>query len=102
MNFQQLEDFCIELVKSDSDRSATLAALNDLELQDAYLDVLRQLGWELVIGVDAHSHWLSDSLLISSNREAIHLCQTAFYALLCEFDRRGVDRPGGEERAAGR
>jgi hypothetical protein len=70
-----------------------LAAQSDAELQDTYLDVLRQLGWELVIGVDAHSHWLSDSLMIYSNQAAIHLCQTAFYAILCEFDRRGA----GEE-----
>ena len=102
MNVQQLEDLCIQLVQSDCDRSESLAALSDLELQDAYLNVLRQLGWELVIGVDSHSHWMSDSLLIYANQGAIHLCKTAFYALLVEMDRRGGERPGGEERAAGR
>ena len=90
MTFQRLEDLCIELVQCDGGRSESLAALSDAELQDAYLDVLWQLGWELVIGVDAHSHWVSDSLLIYSNQAAIHLCQTAYYAILCEMDRRGV------------
>lgn len=93
---QQLEDLCIALVQSDSDR--TLAALSDGELQDAYVDVLHQFGLELVIGVDEHSHWMSESLLVYGNQGAIHLCETAFYAILCELDRRGVDRPDGGAR----
>jgi hypothetical protein len=97
MTFQQLEDLCIELVQSDCDRSESLAAFSDAELQDVYVSVLRQFGLELAIGVDEHSHWMSDSLLIYSNQGPIHLCQTAFYAVLCELDRRGV-RPDGGER----
>lgn len=93
MNLDSLEALCVELVQSDCDRSEILTAFSDADLQDAYFDVLHQLGLELAIGLDAHSHWLADSLLIYSNQEAIHLCQTAFYALLCEFDRRGVERP---------
>ena len=93
MNLDSLEALCLELVQSDSETSATLAAQSDAELQDTYLDVLRQLGWELVIGVDAHSHWMSDSLVISSNLGPIHGAETAFYAILCEMDRRGVDEP---------
>jgi hypothetical protein len=41
-----------------------LAALSDGELKDAYLDVSRQLGLELVCGLDSHSHWMADLLLI--------------------------------------
>src|ERR1035438_8376718 len=100
MNFQQLEDLCIELAQSDCDR--TVATLTNAELQDAYVAILRQYGLELIIGVYEHSHWMSDSLLIFSNQGPIHLCQTAFYAIFFEMDRRGVERPGGEERAAGR
>jgi hypothetical protein len=93
MNLDFLEDLCGELLQSDCDRSESLAALSDAELQDAYVDVLQQFGLELVIGVDEHSHWMSDSLLIYSNQGPIHACQTAFYAILCELDRRGGDRP---------
>ena len=101
MNLDSLEALCIELVSSDNDTSAVLAALSDDELQDAYVDVLHQFGLELVIGVDAHSHWMSDSLLIYSNQAAIHLCQTAFYADLCELERRGIDRPDERGGAKG-
>jgi hypothetical protein len=93
MNLQFLEDLCDELLQSDCERSAILAALTDTELQNTYVDVLRQLGLELVIGVDEHSHWLSDLLVIGSNLGPIHASQTAFYAILVEMDRRGVDRP---------
>jgi hypothetical protein len=70
-----------------------LAALSDGELKDAYLDVLRQLGLELVCGVDSHSHWISEVLVIVANQGPIHAAETAFYAILCEMDRRGVDEP---------
>jgi len=79
MNLDSLEALCLELVQSDSETSATLAALTNAELRTAYVDVLHQLGLELAIGLDAHSHWLSDSLLIYSNQGPIHLCQTAYY-----------------------
>jgi len=67
MTFQQLEDLCIELVQSDCDRSESLAAFSDAELQDVYVSVLRQSDWSLLSAVDEHSHWMSDSLLIYSN-----------------------------------
>lgn len=93
MTLYQLEDLCYRILESDNDTSAVLAAFSDGELQDAYADVLHQWGLELVIGVDAHSHWMSDSLLVYSNQAAIQLCQTAFYAVLCELEKRGIDRP---------
>jgi hypothetical protein len=95
MNLEFLEALCNELVQSDCERSAILAALSDAELQDAYVDVLHQFGLELVCGVDAHSHWLSDLLVIGSNLGPIHAAQTAFYAILVEMDLRGVDWPDG-------
>ena len=49
MNFQQLEDLCIELAQSDCDR--TVATLTNAELEDAYVAILRQYGLELIIGV---------------------------------------------------
>jgi len=57
MNLQWLEDLCAELIQPGCERSAILAALSDSELQDAFIDVSRQLGLELVCGVDSHSHW---------------------------------------------
>lgn len=93
MNLQFLEDLCDELLQSACERSAILAALSDAELQDAYVDVSRQFGLELVFGVYEHSHWLSDLLVISSNLGPIHASQTAFYAILVELDRRGLDWP---------
>ena len=101
MNLDFLEDLCGELLQSDCERSATLAALSDAELRDAYFDILQQFGLELVIGVDEHSSWMSDLLLIGSNQGPIHACQTVFYAILVEMDRRGVDRPDGEEERRG-
>ena len=93
MNLTFLEFLCNELVQSDCERSEILAALSDGELKDAYLDVLRQLGLELVCGVDSHSHWTCDFLMIVANQGPIHACQTAFYAVLVEMERRGVDEP---------
>ena len=93
MNLDFLEALCTELVQSDCERSEILAALSDGELKDAYLDVLRQLGLELVCGVDIHSHWISEVLVIVANQGPIHAAETAFYAILCEMDRRGVDEP---------
>jgi hypothetical protein len=103
MNLKCLEDLCDELLRSDCERSAILAALTDAELKDAYLDVLRQFGLELVCGVDSHSHWMSDFLLIVANQGPIHACETALYAVLVELDRRGVDEPdvAEEERLGG-
>jgi hypothetical protein len=95
MNLQFLEDLCDELLQSD--RSAILAVLADAELQNAYVDVLHQFGLELVCGVDERSTWMSDLLVIGGNQGPIHLCETAFYAILVEMDRRGVDRPDVEE-----
>ena len=95
MNLQFLEDLCDELLQSDNERSAILAALTDAELQAVYVDVLRQFGLELVIGVDddEHSSWMSDSLVIGSNLGPIHASETAFYAILVEMERRGVEEP---------
>ena len=93
MNLEFLETLCNELLQSDNERSETLSAMSDAELQTIYVDVLHQLGLELIIGLDAHSHWLSDLLVIGSNLGPIHAAETAFYAILCEMDRRGVDEP---------
>jgi hypothetical protein len=93
MNLEFLEDLCDELLQSDCERSAILAALTDAELQAVYVDVLRQFGLELVIGVDEHSRWMSDSLVIGSNLGPIHASETAFYAILVEMERRGVEEP---------
>jgi hypothetical protein len=101
MNLNFLEDLCDELLQSDCERSAILAALTDAELQHAYVDVLRQFGLELVIGVDEHSSWMSDLLVIGGNQGPIHACQTAFYAILVEMDRRCVQRPDVVERRGG-
>jgi len=38
------------------------------ELRDAYINVARQFGLELVCGVYEHSHWMSDLLVIVSNQ----------------------------------
>jgi uncharacterized circularly permuted ATP-grasp superfamily protein len=64
MDLNFLERLCTELVQSNCERSEILAALSDGELKDAYLDVSRQLGLELVCGLDSHSHWMADLLLI--------------------------------------
>ena len=93
MDLEFLEALCNELVRSNCERSEILAALTDAELKDAYLDVLRQLGLELVCGVDSHSHWTCDFLMIVANQGPIHACQTAFYAVLVEMERRGIDEP---------
>ena len=93
MNLGFLEALCTELVQPGCEKGAILAALTDAELQDAYLDVLRQFGLELVCGVDSHSHWMNDLLVIVANQGPIHAAETAFYAILCEMDRRGVDEP---------
>jgi hypothetical protein len=93
MNLNFLADLCDELLLSDNERSATLSAMSDAELQTVYVDVLHQLGLELVIGVDEHSSWMCDLLLIGGNQGPIHACQTAFYAILVELERRGVDEP---------
>jgi hypothetical protein len=67
--------------------------MSDAELETVYVDVLHQFGLELICGVDSHSHWMSDFLMIVANRGPIHACQTAFYAVLLEMDRRGIDEP---------
>ena len=105
MNLQFLEDLCNELLRSNNERSATLSAMSDAELQVAYADVLRQYGLELVIGVDEHSSWMGDVLVIGANEGPIKACAAAFLAILVEMDRRGVDRPDvsgeKEERRSG-
>jgi hypothetical protein len=94
MTIQQLENLCDELLlQPDGERSAILAALSDAKLQDAYARVLAQFGLELVIGLDEHSSWMSDLLVIGGNQGPILACQTAFYAVLVEMDRRGI-HPG--------
>ena len=93
MNLEFLEDLCDELLQPDCERSAILAALTDAELQDAYVDVSRQFGLELVCGVYERSSWMSDLLVIGSNQGPIHASQTAFYAILDELDRRGLEWP---------
>jgi hypothetical protein len=98
MTIQQLENLCDELLlQPNCESSELLAALSDTELQDAYLDVLRQYGLELVIGAE-DSGWMSDLLVIGNNQGAILACQTAFAAVLLEMSRRGVERP--DEAAA--
>ena len=101
MNLQFLEDLCDELLQSDCERNAVLAALTDAELRDAYVDVLQQFGLELICGAYEHSSWMSDLLVIGGNQGPIHACQTAFYAILVEMDRRGIDRPNVEEDRRG-
>ena len=93
MNLEFLEALCNELVQPDCERSAILAALSDGELKDAYLGVSRQLGLELLCGLDSHSHWTCDFLMIVANQGPIHAAETAFYTILCEMERRGVDEP---------
>ena len=87
MNLQFLEGLCDELLQSDCERSAVLAALTDAELQDAYVDVLQQFGLELVIGVDENSSCMSDLLVVGGNQGPIHACQAVFYAVLVEMER---------------
>ena len=93
MNLEVLEALCNELLRSDNERSPTLSAMSDAELQTVYVDVLHQFGLELICGVDSHSHWMNDLLVIVANQGPIHACQTAFYAILVELERRGVDEP---------
>jgi hypothetical protein len=93
MNLTFLENLCTELLQPDCQRSTILAALTDAELQNAYADVQHQFSLELLCGVDSHSHWINDLLVIVANQGPIHACQTAFYAILLELDRRGVDEP---------
>lgn len=93
MTLQQLEEFCYELAFSDTDTSAVLAALSDAELQLAYADVLRQYGLELVIGVDEHSSWMGNVLVIGANEGPIKACAMAFLAVMVEMERRGVGQP---------
>jgi hypothetical protein len=95
MNLQFLEFLCNELLQSNNERSATLSAMSAAELQTLYVDVLHQFGLELICGVDAHSRWMSDSLVIGSNLGPIHAAETAFYSILVELERRGVDWPDG-------
>jgi len=102
MTLQQLEDLCNELLVSDGENSMILSAFTDAELLDAYAFVLHQFGMELVCGVYEHSHWMSDLLLIVSNQGPIHAAQTAFYAILVEMDRRGLDWPEEESRGGGK
>jgi hypothetical protein len=102
MNFQFLEDLCDELLQSDCGKSALLAALTDAGLREAYFDILQQLGLELAIGVDEHSSWMCDLLLIGGNQGPIHASQTAFYAILVELERRGLDLPDDEEEHRGK
>jgi hypothetical protein len=92
MNLNFLAGLCDELLQYN-ERSPTLSAMSDAELQTVYVDVLRQFGLELICGVDIHSHWMNDLLVIVANQGPIHACQTAFYAILVELERRGVDEP---------
>ena len=92
MNLNFLAHLCDELLQYN-ERSPTLSAMSDAELQTLYVDVLHQFGLELICGVDSHSHWMNDLLVIVANQGPIHAAETAFYAILCEMDRRGVDEP---------
>jgi hypothetical protein len=93
MTLQQLENLCDELLVSDSETSAFLAALSDTELQNAYVDVLHQYGLELVCGAYEKSTWMNGRLVIAGNEGPIKACAAAFLAILVEMDRRGIDRP---------
>jgi hypothetical protein len=93
MTLDQLENLCDDLLVSDSDTSEILAALSDEELRTAYSDVLRQWSLELAVGAYENSSWLGDILVIGCNQGPIHASETAFYAILVELGRRGVDRP---------
>ena len=101
MNLTFLEDLCAELLQPDCERSTILAALTDSQLKDAYWDVSRQFSLELLCGVYEHSSWISDLLVIDGNQGPIHASQTAFYAILVELDRRGLDWPEAEEERRG-
>ena len=101
MNLEFLQTLCTELLQSNNERSATLSAMCDTALQTLYVDVLHQFGLELICGVDSHSHWMNDLLVIVANEGPIHACQTAFYAILVELERRGVDEPDVEEECRG-
>ena len=96
MDLTFLEHLCAELVQPDCERSAILAALSDDELRTVYTDVLHQFSLELACGVYEHSHWLPDLLVIAGNLGPIHACQTAFYAIVVELDRRELDWPQEE------
>jgi hypothetical protein len=93
MTLQELEELCCELLQCDSETGAILSAMSDTELQAAHDDVVRQYGLELVIAADEHSNWMGELLIIGANQGQILACQAAFYAILVEMDRRGVDRP---------
>ncbi len=92
MTLQQLENFCYELLDSGADTNA-LAALSDAELQDAYTDVLRQYGLELVCGAYEDSTWMGGMLMIAGNEGPIKALAAAFLGVLVEIDRRAIKRP---------
>ena len=93
MDLNFLEHLCSELVQPGCERSAILAALSDDALKTVYVDVLHQFGLELICGVDSHSHWTCDFLMIVANQGQIHAAETAFYGVLLELERRGIDEP---------
>jgi hypothetical protein len=100
MTFDQLNAVCDEILHS-AENSATLLAMSDAELQDAYVGVLRQYGLELVCGAYEKSSWMGEVLVIAGNEGPIKACAAAFLAILIEMDRRGVDRPDVEEERRG-
>jgi hypothetical protein len=91
MTFDQLNHLCDEILQSDSDRSALLASFSDTELHDAYVDVFRQYGVELVIGAEEKSTWMCELLVIGSNQGPIFACAAAFQAILLEMSKRQMD-----------
>ena len=89
MTDQQLEQLCDELLSTDiCQTSAVLSALSADELETAYEGILHQYGLELVIGASDDSDWRSGMLVIAANQGSIHFCQTAFYAIRLERQRR--------------
>jgi hypothetical protein len=93
MTLKQLNELCAELLDSDSENSAILAAMPDEELQQAMCDAMRQFGLELLIGAEEKSTWMSELLVIGANLGPILDCQAAFRASLFEMSRRNLDPP---------
>jgi len=93
MTLNQLEDLCVEIVCSDSDKSEVLSVFTDAELQTAYVDVAHQYGFELVCGAYENSTWVNGVLVICANEGPILASQAAFAAVQLEMSRRRVDPP---------
>jgi len=98
MDLTFLAHLSAELIEPGCERSEILAALDDLELRNAYFDVQHQLGLELTCGLYEHSHSFPGMLVIAANLGPIFASQTSFYAILQELDRRGLDWPDEQHR----